>query len=160
MLDAPCGDFYWMKQVDLSDLDYIGADIVMDLIRQNRRYQASNVRFRKLNLIDDRLPKVDLIFCRDCLVHLCFKDLFMALHNICRSGSTYLLTTTFKNPVHNDDIETGQWRPINLEIPPFSFPAPLRLINEGCTEADGIFADKSLGLWQIQDIATCLGKRD
>src|ERR1035437_7820532 len=32
MLDLPCGDFNWMRNVDLNDIDYTGADIVIDLI--------------------------------------------------------------------------------------------------------------------------------
>lgn len=33
MLDAPCGDFHWMKEVDLSFLSmYIGADIVFQTL--------------------------------------------------------------------------------------------------------------------------------
>jgi hypothetical protein len=35
ILDIPCGDFHCMKNVDLSDIDYTGADIVNDLIEKN-----------------------------------------------------------------------------------------------------------------------------
>ena len=28
MLDIPCGDFYWMKEVDLKDIEYDSQDIV------------------------------------------------------------------------------------------------------------------------------------
>ena len=35
MLDVPCGDFNWMRFVDLDGIDYIGADIVPDLIAAN-----------------------------------------------------------------------------------------------------------------------------
>jgi len=28
----------------------------------------------------------------------------------------------------------------------------LRLLNENCTEGDGAFGDKSLGLWRVDDI--------
>ena len=28
MLDIPCGDFHWMQHVDLSGVDYVGADVV------------------------------------------------------------------------------------------------------------------------------------
>jgi hypothetical protein len=156
MLDIPCGDFHWMKHVDLEGIEYTGADIVTDLILGNAQYEASNVHFCKLNLIDDTLPQVDLVFCRDCFVHLSFRDTFIALHNICNSGSTYLLTTTFTSLPHNHDIATGQWRTLNLEVPPFSFPPPFKTINEGCTEGDGAFSDKSLGLWRVEDIRECL----
>jgi hypothetical protein len=158
MLDIPCGDFNWMKSVDFESVDYTGADIVADLIQQNKQYETSNIHFRKLNLIDEKLPKVDLVFCRDCLVHLPNKDVFSSLQNICDSGSTYLLTTTFTSRRHNPDIVAGNWRPLNLEAPPFSFPKPLGTINEGCDEGGGQWKDKSLGLWRAADVAECLNK--
>ena len=159
MLDIPCGDFHWMKHVSLESVDYIGADIVEDLIQQNKKCETSNVHFCQLNLIEDLLPRVDLVFSRDCFVHLSFRDTALALHNICQSGSIYLLTTTFTSCHSNRDIATGQWRPLNLQNAPFHFPPPLRVINEGCTENDGRYSDKSLGLWKVADIEKCLGRR-
>ena len=106
-----------------------------------------------LDLTRDPLPKADLLFSRDCLVHLSFADVRRALGGVLRSGIPYLLTTTFPGGASNEDIVTGDWRPLDLERPPFSFPRPLRLIEEGCTEGDGRFAGKSLGLWRVADLA-------
>jgi len=153
MLDIPCGDFHWMSQLNMKELDYTGADIVQELINENiRNYESSRVHFQKLNLVSDALPPGDLVFCRDCLVHLSFHDIFLALHNLCESGSHYLLATTFTDRKANIDILTGQWRPLNLEMAPFAWPKPLRIINEGCTEGNSAWADKSLGLWEIKKI--------
>ena len=83
MLDIPSRDFQWMKNVDLSSVEYIGADIVNELIQINdRKYSKKGMNFQQLNLIKDKLPRVDLVFCRDCLVHLSFSDTFLALNNI------------------------------------------------------------------------------
>jgi hypothetical protein len=153
LLDVPCGDFHWMSRVDLSELDYTGADIVDEIVTQNQlRHSRKGVRFRRLNLIRDPLPRVDLILCRDCLVHLSFADVFTALGRICESRSAYLLTTTFPTRTDNADISMGDWRPLNLEQAPFVLPPPRHVINEGCTEGDGYFDDKSLGLWRVADI--------
>ncbi|MEO8451290.1 MAG: hypothetical protein ABI647_15960 [Gemmatimonadota bacterium] len=89
------------------------------------------------------------MLCRDCLVHLSFADVGRALANIRSARITYLLTTTFPEEALNVDIATGDWRPLNLEREPFSFPPPLALLPEGCTEGDGRFQDKSLGLWLV-----------
>jgi hypothetical protein len=99
-----------------------------------------------------RPPAADLLLCRDCLVHLSFADIDKALRNIRRSSLAYLLTTTFPAESVNADIVTGDWRPLNLQAAPFNLPTPVELINEGCTEGDGAFADKSLGLWRIRDL--------
>jgi len=153
ILDIPCGDFNWMKFVDLHGLKYIGADIVSDLIEQNTKlYEKGDVRFQKIDLINDSLPEVDLIMVRDCFVHLSLSDIRNALSNVCKSQAKYLLTTTFSDRRKNIDIATGQWRTLNFEISPFFFPLPLKMINEQCTECDGGYADKSLALWKIDDI--------
>lgn len=160
MLDIPCGDFHWMKNVDLIDIDYTGTDIVNDLIEKNtEQYGREGLRFQKLDLIKDKLPKVDLVFCRDCLVHLSFKDIFHAFDNLCTSQSKYFLTTTFTERTKNHDIVTGQWRTLNLELAPFILPRPLKIINEGCTEGAGAYSDKALGLWRIVDIRESLTRR-
>jgi SAM-dependent methyltransferase len=154
VLDLPCGDFLWMSRTPL-DVDlYIGADIVPDLIESNRRTygEDSRRRFEVLDLVENDLPTVDLVLCRDCLVHLSYADIARALANLRRSGSRYLLTTTFREHMDNVDIETGHWRTLNLVGPPFGFPDPLKLINEGCTVCDGDYSDKSLALWRIVDI--------
>jgi len=36
VLDVPCGDFWWFKEMDLGNIKYIGADIVPELIKSNR----------------------------------------------------------------------------------------------------------------------------
>ena len=93
MLDIPCGDWFWMQHVDLSNVRYTGADIVEKIIQQNQQYAGENIFFRYLDLLSDELPKNDLVFCRDCLVHFSYEDVGKALENLTRSGSKYLLTT-------------------------------------------------------------------
>ncbi len=159
MLDIPSGDFAWMQYVPLDGVAYIGADIVPHLVARNQQNFATasedgpgSRRFQMLDLTADPLPLVDLILCRDCLVHLSFGHIWKAIDNLRRSGSTWLLTTTFPAHTDNEEIEDGDWRMLNLEQAPFHFPAPVTLLNEGCTEQEGKFADKSLGLWRIADL--------
>ena len=63
-----------------------------------------------------------------------------------------MLTTTFPDCDENIDIVTGDWRIINLERAPFNFPKPIKMINEKCTEGNGTYSDKSLGLWPIDQL--------
>ena len=74
------------------------------------------------------------------------------IDNFMKSGSKYLLTTTFVNRTRNDDLGKGFWRTLNLEIAPFQFPMPIKILNEKCTEYGGAYSDKSLGLWVLKDI--------
>ena len=156
ILDAPCGDFFWMKEVDLGDIDYIGVDIVSGIIAKNvERYAGPKRRFLVCDLVEDPLPAADLILCRDVLVHLTYAETRRALDSFKRSRATWLLTTTFTGPRENRDITTGDWRPINLQHAPYNFPQPVDLLNEGSDEVDeelGAFPDKSLGLWRLADL--------
>ena len=52
----------------------------------------------------------------------------------------------------NTDIYTADWRPINLEKKPFNFPKPIITINEECDEMDGIYSDKCICLWEIEEL--------
>jgi hypothetical protein len=153
LADIPCGDFFWMKTVPLEGIDYIGGDIVADLIRSNRTLFES--KYRKFEVIDvcsDKLPVVDLIFCRDALVHLSNADIEAAVSNIKRSRATYLLTTNFPEVNVNRDIPTGMWRPINLTKEPFNFPQPVKLVSEKFTGQGRRYTDKSLALWKIDKL--------
>ncbi|GAB4115186.1 MAG: class I SAM-dependent methyltransferase [Acidobacteriota bacterium] len=151
LLDIPCGDFNWMRELEL-ELDwYVGGDIVAALIASNQqRYGRPGREFRRLDLTRDSLPRADLILCRDCLVHLSFADIARAVERIRASGSTWLLTTTFPSREINVDIVTGDWRPLNLEAPPLCFPPPELVLNEGCPEPG--YEDKSLGLWRVKSL--------
>lgn len=151
LVDAPCGDFTWMRKVSLRTVNYIGVDIVGDVIAANsQRFAAENRVFRELDIVLQPPPKGDLILSRDCFVHLSNTDIRKALANFAASGSTYLLTTTFPTLRANTDMVSGRgWRPVNLERSPFYLPAPLETHNEKCSENGGRHADKSLGLWSL-----------
>jgi hypothetical protein len=153
LLDIPCGDFNWFSEIADSVANYIGGDIVPEIVARNRKlFAAPNRTFLDLDLTLGPLPKSDFIFCRDCLVHLSSANVLKALANIRRSGASFLATTTFFDLAGNIDIQDGDWRPLNFTRPPFSFPPPFRLIVEGCTEEGDAYADKSIGVWRISDL--------
>lgn len=135
LLDAGCGDGGWIAPVAARVGTYIGADVV-----DVRGGEA----FLRADITSDPLPRADVILSRDCLVHFSFKDIRRALRNFQRSGSQYLLTTTFPDCEANADIRTGDWRPLNFERPPFSFSTPLAMIDERSAAMD-----KRLALWPL-----------
>jgi len=147
ILDIPCGDWNWMKSVDLCGASYIGADIVEPLIGLNKANHP-NVDFRVLDITKDNLPKVDLIFTRDCLGHLSNDNVLKAIRNCKENGAKYLLATSFTKFNHNNDITDGGWKCINLMIDPF-FLNPIYLINEDCKEGYPHYNDKCMILFQL-----------
>lgn len=153
VLDIPCGDFSLFKGSLPRNVQYIGADIVPVLIAKNKLLypEPRSLKFLVKDILVDDLPEVDLVVCRDCLPHFSYADIWQALKNLCRTKSTYLMATTFFAH-QNTDIATGGWRPLNLQAAPFNFPLPEICLSEQCTIAEGKFADKSLALWQLENI--------
>lgn len=154
LLDIPCGDFNWMQHMNLSGVEYLGADIVEELIEKNKKhFQNDNIRFKRMDITTEQLPMYDLILIKDCFVHFSYEHIFNSLKTIKESGSTYLMMTTFQNQSLNRDIITGQWRPLNMVKKPFSLPEPFYLIHEYVLPGfERENKGKSLGVWEIEDI--------
>jgi hypothetical protein len=153
-IDAPCGDFNWMRHTDLTKLEhYTGLDIVKAIVKSNNKnYKTAKINFQVKDICTDLLPAGDLLLCRDCLVHLSFADGIKAIRNVKKAKIKYLLITTFTERADNADLGEIIWRTLNMEKAPFNFPEPLLIINEECTEGDNLFTDKSLGLYRVADI--------
>lgn len=153
LLDAPCGDAGWIGRIRL-DVDYTGIDIVPSLIAANEERAARGElpgRFLVADITRDELPRADVILCRDCLVHLSFRNIDRAVARFRASGARFLFVTTFPEWENNQNCEDGDWRALNMERGPFSWPAPYTLINERCDEGGG-WRDKSLGLWRLDGL--------
>jgi hypothetical protein len=155
LLDLPCGDFRWMSRTNCHLDRYIGADIVEEIVTRNASLFGTldgRISFRKLDLLSDTLTEADAILCRDCFVHLSYSNIGKALANLRASNLHWLLATTFTDLHENHDAMDGDWRPLNMEAPPFRLPPALAILNEGCREADGVYTDKSLGVWRVADL--------
>ena len=125
LFDAHCREFNWMSQVLKSvEIDYLGSDIVKDLIVSNKKYENDKIKFSKLDIIVDKLPASDLMICRDCLFHFSYEDIFLFLNNFLSSDIKYILLTsnfTTEHTFENNDIVTGDFRKIDLFSKPFNF---------------------------------------
>jgi 2-polyprenyl-3-methyl-5-hydroxy-6-metoxy-1,4-benzoquinol methylase len=132
VLDVPCGDYNWMKTINKNDIHYTGGDIVKKIVDNNNKlYGSKNVDFIEIDIRKDELPKVDMILCKDCLQHLSIENVCKTLKNFKRSGSKYLMVTSYPLTSKNWDINDGDCRPLNLLIEPFNLSAPLCKIHEG-----------------------------
>ena len=152
-LDAGCGDFCWMNEIVLPEqVSYFGIDIVKDIIVSNNLlYENARRSFFLGDITTDLVPDSELVLCRDCLVHLPHNDIYRALANLLRGSVRYLVATTFPRLDVNIDIRVGQWRPLNLQRTPFSFPDPIRIIPEDFP-ARGRYSDKALAVWRAEDL--------
>lgn len=159
IIDAPCGDFYWMKEIS-SELDifldrYLGVDIVEDLIANNNLNYANEKRiFIKADLTTEILPEYDCIFCRDLMLHLSYKNIYKVIENFKKSGAKYLIISTYTKSRTNKNapsfLEGG--RALNMQMHPFYFPEPIDIITENYTGQDSSYIDKSLAIWELETI--------
>ena len=147
LLDAACGDFNWMRHTELDATAYVGVDVVPELVRRNcSLYETPHRTFKVIDITRDRLPTADVILCRDCLIHLSFRRILETISNFKRSGATYLLCSTHASVIENTDCPDGGWRSVNLQMQPFNFPPPLKLIVEDPE------LGKCLGVWRLEDL--------
>jgi SAM-dependent methyltransferase len=154
LLDAGCGDFNWMKTVELS-CHYIGADIVSSVIQANQAaYGNANRSFVCADIVRDPLPTVDAVICRELLFHLSYEQCFRALENLVKTGARYYFLTSNRGYWLNFDIATGDWRELNLEAAPFRLPAPRLAIRD-----DFQVPDRFLGVWGRAELHAALEGR-
>ena len=156
IFDAPCGDFNWMKHVKRDIIEYIGADIVRPLVDENNsRYADKRTHFLHLDITKDEFPMADVWICRDLLFHLSENDIYRSLDNFLSSGIPWILTTTFTEHPINENVPTGSFRLINLEISPFNFPPPVEYLVDSVPS----WQKRCLGLWNREQVKEALAMR-
>lgn len=153
MFDAPCGDYVWMSETDLpADFHYIGGDIVESLIEKNRQKHPT-VDFRVFDITQDVLPDVDLLFCRDCLIHFSHSDIRLVLDNIARSNIKYVMMTSYSQS-NNEDIQTGGFRGVDFYRAPYEFKVAIDSIEDWIPG----YAPRAMCLWSRETIRNYLEK--
>jgi hypothetical protein len=140
MIDAPCGDYSWVSAANLAVhlRSYIGLDIVPQVIARNTQlWGTEKISFELADLVKAVPPRADLVLCRHLLIHLPLEDCVRVLRNFRNSGSRYLMITNQPLVERNDEILfTGSYRPINLCLPPFSFPQPIWSVDDSQGQGD------------------------
>ena len=71
VVDLGCGDFNVGRQIRPFCGTYMACDVVPGLIAENaQRFAGEGVDFRCVDMVDDELPKADVVFLRQVLQHL------------------------------------------------------------------------------------------
>lgn len=133
VVDAGCGDWGFSHAIDWSGIDYRGFDIVQFVIDRNEMaFAQPNIRFFHTNMITTKLPKADLLICKDVLQHLPFTDVFKFVKQF--SNYKYCLITndvdSRTGSCVNYDADRGLYAYRNLDLtkPPFNCVAERVLI--------------------------------
>ncbi|MBL6592394.1 MAG: class I SAM-dependent methyltransferase [Flavobacteriaceae bacterium] len=144
--DIGCGDFNIGKKLYPHSKKYIAIDIVEKLIELNKRkYSNSNLHFKCINVLEEKIPISDCIIIRQVLQHLDNKSIEIILKQIYNFKFLILTEHLPKNKfIPNIDKFTGptirldtSYSGVDLEKKPFNlkFKSKKELIIE----------DKNLG---------------
>jgi len=141
VIDLGCGDFNVGRQLAPHCGQYVGADIVEDLIKKHRETQhANNVKFCVLDMIKDELPDGDIALVRQVFQHLSNEQISKILPKLKKYKVVFI---TEHYPNENDDtipnknivpgvgtrlaVDSG----VYLDKPPFNISADsLKLVLE------------------------------
>ena len=133
VLDAPCGDCAWIKNLFDLNIKYTGIDIVEDLIRSNQVnfISNSNIEFycKDVSLIKN-FNDYDFVLMRDFFIHLPISQIQNILFNLKNSNCKFFALNSYENNPINKEISTGKHRKINLLKEPFNLGAPFSKIQE------------------------------
>lgn len=118
VLDIGCGDWELSRLVPWDNIRYVGADIVPNLIDENRKkYGAPNIEFIRMDAVEDDWPDAELVILKDVLQHLSNLSVSRILRKV-RNYRYALITNDYAEK--NLESEDGDTRPLNLRAPPFN----------------------------------------
>lgn len=140
--DLGCGDFRVGRRLLSPSLQYVGVDVVKDLVdRNNRCFGDQNVTFRHANLIEDELPSAGLGLLRQVLQHLSNAEATAVLDS-CGRYQQLLVTEHVCTGVgvrpnvdkpHGPDTRITENSGLFFDEPPFSMRTQV-LLEVSCAE--------------------------
>ena len=127
ILDCSCGDWNWMKTIKDKLPNYLGVDVVQEVVDTNiKKFSTEKIVFVCNDMLSELKSKennsFDLIICRQTFEHLSNQYIIDVLKEIKRVGK-YLLVNSNNTVLENVDfVEDGfNSRNINLLIQPFEY---------------------------------------
>jgi hypothetical protein len=123
IIDIPCGDFNYMKRINLDNIKYNGYDISKKAIDICSSHKSNNINFSVFDATSEQLQYSDLIICKDLFLHLSFEHIHTILKNIIHSKCKYFAVSRYDNGnVTNIDQISGLGaRAIEITNEPFNF---------------------------------------
>lgn len=130
VVDLGCGDFRVGRRISMNEINYVGIDVVPDLVGHLQLEFGSEVcEFRCLDITSDDLPDADLCLIRQVLQHLSNYEIKRVLENT-RKYKYVFITEHLPSPklfrvpnidkVHGVDVRIQDDSGVFLDQPPFS----------------------------------------
>ena len=124
VVDLGCGDWQISRHMDWTGIDYTGVDASMVVLQSTQKFARDGVHFLHADAVTEALPPADLLIAKDVLQHWPNADIMTFLAQLPKYRAA-LITNTWApegTPRWNEDIQVGDWRPLDLSRPPFNLP--------------------------------------
>jgi SAM-dependent methyltransferase len=129
IVDLGCGSFQVGRLLmDESDVEYVGVDIVPELIQYNQaQFGSSKVRFECLDIVEDDPPEGELCLVRQVLQHLSNREIGKAIEKCERYRYLIVTEHVYCGPdlipnldkPHGPDVRVYDHSGVFLDQPPF-----------------------------------------
>lgn len=126
IIDIGCGDFQLMKSVDVGAIEYIGYDLVPQVIEANRhQHKRKSLSFCEMPSSPEELPEGDLAIVKDVLIHLDNRTCHSLLNALLNKNRFVITVNNRTNDAnaYNKEIVSGEFRPVDVSLPPLNFPS-------------------------------------
>ena len=122
VVDVGCGDWAFSRYIDWSGIDYLGIDVVKEVIVRNQTlFARPSIAFVHGNALTMDLPEADLLICKDVFQHLSNSDIMQLLKQFYKFKHCLITDFVDSNTLSSDnrDIVSGDYHPIDLTKEPF-----------------------------------------
>jgi SAM-dependent methyltransferase len=125
VVDMGCGDWQFSRFIDWTGIHYRGYDLVRSVIENNQKHFAKpGIEFFRYEGNFDELPQADLLITKDVLQHLSQENIMRFLPTINRYPRCLITNCVNPHgPTLNKDIQDGEFRYLDLRLPPFGVTA-------------------------------------
>jgi SAM-dependent methyltransferase len=135
--DFGCGDWQFSQFIDWSGVDYVGFDVVPNIVEANtRRFASEGLTFKVFEKTAD-LPGGDLLLAKEVFQHLPNNLISEYLATIRKRYKMALITNAIEPGDFNSDITAGGGRPVCINKPPFLVPGAFVFTNSFLV--DGVY---------------------
>jgi SAM-dependent methyltransferase len=121
VVDVGCGDWQFSRLMNFDGIDYLGLDVVPELVARNQeRFGGPGRRFAEMPATLANVPGGDLLLMKDVLQHLPDATIAAFATEVVPRFRWALLTNSFEklDTPRNTDTEAGGFRCLDLAAAP------------------------------------------
>ncbi len=122
VVDIGCGDWQFSRLIEWGNINYLGLDVVPEVIQENQRqFSSENISFQVFDATRETLPPADLLLIKDVFQHWPNDAIKNWLPNL--KKYQYGLITNDADERTNIDIAFGEHRAVDITLLPFNISA-------------------------------------